>query len=257
MNTEFMLELQQVGKVFPGQGRHGTVVALDALSLSIRSGEFVAVVGPSGCGKSTLIDLIAGFSLPTTGKLLAQGKAITGPGPERVVVFQDHAVFPWYTALGNVAYGLRRQGMSRCEARERAYEALNRVGLAEFAYAYPATLSGGMRQRVALARALVLRPRILLLDEPFASLDANTRARLQDELIDLRREYGWTVLFVTHTLSEALYLADRVVVLDRPPIGLRGIETVDLAHPRHRHDPRLAQQRELLQAYLGNSLDEH
>lgn len=256
MSTDTALSLRQVRKVFAGQGHHGDVVALNALDLTINKGEFVAIVGPSGCGKSTLIDLAAGFAFPTSGTITAGGRPILGPSPERVVVFQDHAVFPWYTALGNVAYGLRRQGLPRTEARTRARQALVQVGLGDFVHAFPATLSGGMRQRVALARALVLRPGLLLLDEPFASLDANTRTRLQDELTALWQEYGWTVIFVTHTLSEAVYLADRVVVLDRPPVGLQTIESIELPRPRNRRDPLLLERIEQLRACLGNSLDE-
>ncbi|MEZ4600091.1 MAG: ABC transporter ATP-binding protein [Syntrophotaleaceae bacterium] len=251
MSTEISLALDHVGKVFPGQGRQGGVTALSGLELEIKRGEFVAVVGPSGCGKSTLIDLLAGFTRPTSGSILAAGRPVTGPGPDRVVVFQDHAVFPWYTAIGNVAYGLRRQGVPRQEARKRAGEALVRVGLGEFLHAHPFALSGGMRQRVALARALVLNPEVLLLDEPFAALDAVTRARLQDELTALWMEFGWTVIFVTHTLAEAVYLADRVVMLDRPPAGLRGIESVDLPRPRHRRDARLIEYVERLDERLG------
>jgi NitT/TauT family transport system ATP-binding protein len=239
MGLEQTLALHRVRKVFPGQGRQGEVVALAGIDLKVSRGEFVAIVGPSGCGKSTLIDLVAGFTLPTAGSVVANGRQVSGPGPDRVVVFQDHAIFPWYTALGNVAYGLRRQGVPRHGARSRAHEALARVGLGEFAHAYPATLSGGMRQRVALARALVLRPEILLLDEPFAALDSGTRFRLQDELAGLWQDFGWTVLFVTHTLDEAVYLADRVVVLDRSPAGVRAIESIDLPRPRDRRDPRL------------------
>ncbi|WP_225073258.1 ABC transporter ATP-binding protein [Desulfuromonas sp. CSMB_57] len=256
MSTEAALVLHQVGKIFPGQGRQGGITALDSLDLEIRRGEFVAVVGPSGCGKSTLIDLLAGFTRPTCGSIMTGSRPVSGPGPDRVVVFQDHAVLPWYTALGNVAYGLRRQGVPKGEAKRRAREALVRVGLEEFLHAHPAALSGGMRQRVALARAMVLNPEILLLDEPFAALDAVTRARLQDELTVLWQEFGWTVIFVTHTLAEAVYLADRVVVLERPPAGLRGIETIDLPRPRRRRDGRIIACTEHLDARLSGGLDE-
>lgn len=251
MGSDQGLLLRGVGKIFPGRGRQGDVPALEGLDLEVAGGEFLAIVGPSGCGKSTLIDLVAGFTLPTSGSITIQGAPVHGPGPDRVVVFQDHAVFPWYTALGNVAYGLRRRGATRREARSRAREALVRVGLGDFIHAYPATLSGGMRQRVALARALVLRPRILLLDEPFASLDSATRFRLQDELIEIWREYCWTVLFVTHTLGEAVYLADRVVVLDRAPTGVRVVEAIDVPRPRDRRDPRLLCLSERLSACMA------
>ena len=255
MINDPILELRQVRKVFPGQGRQEAVVALDGLDLTLNTGEFVAIVGASGSGKSTLIDLVAGFAHPTSGTVTVKGKPVLTPGPDRVVVFQDHAVFPWYTALDNIAYGLRRQGMRSRQARGLAQEALSQVGLTDFTHAYPATLSGGMRQRVALARALVLRPDILLLDEPFASLDAVIRSRLQDELTELWQRFGWTVLFVTHILSEAVYLADRVVVLDRPPSGLRTIERIMLPRPRNRLNAQLTQQTEELKARMDGYLD--
>ncbi len=235
-----LLELRQVSKIFGGQDGRADVTALRGLNLTLHAGEFLAVVGASGSGKSTLIDLAAGFTRPSAGEVLLEGRAVAGPGPDRVVVFQDHAVFPWYTAEGNVAYGLRRQGVSRAEARARACEALEQVGLKDFVKAWPVSLSGGMRQRVALARALVLRPSILLLDEPFASLDVMTRHRLQDQLVALWRQYGWSVIFVTHMLDEAVHLADRVVVLHRPPYGLGCQENVVAPRPRRRDDAALA-----------------
>ena len=235
-----LLELRQVSKIFGGQDGRADVTALRGLNLTLHAGEFLAVVGASGSGKSTLIDLAAGFTRPSAGEVLLEGRAVAGPGPDRVVVFQDHAVFPWYTAEGNVAYGLRRQGVSRAEARGRAREALEQVGLKDFVKAWPVSLSGGMRQRVALARALVLRPSILLLDEPFASLDVMTRHRLQDQLVTLWRQCGWSVIFVTHMLDEAVYLADRVVVLHRPPHGLGCQENVVAPRPRRRDDAALA-----------------
>lgn len=253
MNSDApLLELRGVRKAFVCDGRDEPVIALDGLDLTVAAGEFVAVVGPSGSGKSTLLDLVAGFDRPTAGTVLLRGKPIAGPSPDRVVVFQDHAVFPWLTALGNVAYGLRRQGLGRKQTREQAMDALSRMGLAAFARAYPATLSGGMRQRVALARALVLRPRILLLDEPFAALDAVTRRRLQDELVALWQAYGWAVIFVTHALSEAVTLAGRVVVLDRPPAGLCADRSIEVPRPRDRRDPRLAAHVEALRRRLGS-----
>ncbi|MDD4701626.1 MAG: ABC transporter ATP-binding protein [Desulfovibrio sp.] len=235
-----LLELRQVSKVFDGQDASAHVTALSGFDLTLHAGEFLAVVGASGSGKSTLIDLVAGFTRPSAGEVLFQGRNVTGPGPDRVVVFQDHAVFPWYTAEGNVAYGLRRQGVRRKEARAQAREALAQVGLKDFVKSWPVALSGGMRQRVALARALVLHPSILLLDEPFASLDVMTRHMLQDQLIALWRESGWGVIFVTHMLDEAAYLADRIVVLNPPPRGLRGQEVVTIPRPRHRDDVALA-----------------
>ena len=234
-----ILQLRGVNKSFPAPGGKGHMAALSDLNLSVAKGEFLSVVGPSGGGKSTLINLVAGFIKPTRGEVLEKDQRITGPGPDRVVVFQDHAVFPWYTTLENIAYGLRRQKLPKQKIIEKAHEALDLVGLSAFAKAYPTTLSGGMRQRVALARALVLRPDILLLDEPFAALDAATRARLQDELLHLWGMCGWTVLFVTHNLAEAVYLADRVALLNPPPQGLCDIVSIDIPRPRNRQDESL------------------
>jgi NitT/TauT family transport system ATP-binding protein len=256
MTIEPALSIRYLRKVFEGEGRQGSVVALDGLSVDVPPGQFVAVVGPSGCGKSTLVDLIAGFTAPTAGTITAHGQPVQRPGPDRVVVFQDHAVFPWYTALGNVAYGLRRQGLSRRKARKQAAAALERMGLRDFAHAYPNALSGGMRQRVALARALVLRPRILLLDEPFAALDAVTRARLQDELLALWQDHGWTVIFVTHVLAEAVYLADRVIMIDRPPVGFHDDRPVDLPRPRRRRDEAVLELTESLASTMQSLSDQ-
>lgn len=234
-----VLHLNQVGKIFKAQSGPGPVKALENINLSISAGEFLALAGPSGSGKSTLINLIAGFIKPTAGRILHKGQVVSKPGPDRIVVFQDQAVFPWYTARDNIAYGLRRQKISRQEIQVKTEAALALVGLAEFADAYPASLSGGMRQRVALARALVLEPEILLLDEPFAALDSVTRNHLQDELLKLWQTYDWTVIFVTHNLAEAVYLADRVAVLHPPPVGLSQIVPINIKHPRTRRTAEL------------------
>ena len=229
-----ILRLNKVQKTFAVPGGKASLTALSELDLAVFAGEFLAVVGPSGSGKSTLINLIAGFIAPTSGGIVKNGAPIKGPGPDRVVVFQDHAVFPWYTVLDNIAYGVRAQNLSRREASGRVQEALSLVGLRDCAHMYPAALSGGMRQRVALARALVLRPDILLLDEPFAALDAVARSRLQEELLRLWKRYGWTVIFVTHNLVEAVCLADRVAVLNPPPYGLKSVMPVPVPRPRER-----------------------
>lgn len=234
-----ILYLSGVRHVFPDPATRGKREVLNVPELRVHRGEFLAVLGPSGGGKSTLINLIAGFFPPSGGNIFKNRQIVRGPGPDRVVVFQDHAVFPWYTALENAAYGLRGQKYSRKKAKEKALEALRLVGLADFAQAYPATLSGGMRQRVALARALALQPDILLLDEPFASLDAATRTRLQDELLHLRDLWRPTIIMVTHSPAEAVYLADRVALLHPPPHGLDRIFSVPVPRPRNRHDPAL------------------
>ena len=217
--------------------KSGRYCSLSIPELSVRRGEFLVVTGPSGSGKSTLLNLIAGFFLPSKGKVLKNGSPIAGPGPDRVMVFQDHAIFPWFTALQNAAYGLRGQGIGRKEAEQRAMEALVLTGLADAAHLYPAELSGGMRQRVALSRALAMNPDILLLDEPFASVDEAGRAHLQDELLQLWERFRWTVVMVTHDLKEAVQLADRVVMLHTPPRGMDRVFDVDIPRPRRADSP--------------------
>ncbi|MFW5750470.1 MAG: ABC transporter ATP-binding protein [Planctomycetota bacterium] len=245
------LRIRALSKTFAAVGAQGSCTALDRIDLDLEAGQFLAVVGPSGSGKSTLLDCIAGFERPSAGTIDCHGDRVRGPAPDRVVVFQDHAIFPWFTALGNVAYGLRRQGLRRGAARHRARAALEHMGLGAFAHAYPAALSGGMRQRVALARAWVLRPRLLLLDEPFAALDAGTRIRLQDDLLALWTELGCSVVFVTHTISEAVHLADRVVVLRPPPLGICADRTIGAPRPRDRRDSALGVLAEELTQALG------
>ena len=235
----YILHLAGVRKSFPGPSGRGQLEALHVSELTVRRGEFLAVAGPSGGGKSTLINLIAGFFPPTEGTILKNGNPLHGPGPDRVVVFQKHALFPWFTAFENVAYGLHRRKLPAKDRQTRVEYALNMVGLSDFSQAYPASLSGGMCQRVALARALVLRPDILLLDEPFASLDAVTRIRLQDELLQLWECHGWTVILVTHNLDEAVYMADRVALLYPPPQGLKRVLTVDIPRTRSRNNAKV------------------
>ncbi len=234
-----ILYLSGIRHIFPDPATGGNREVLRISELRVHCGEFLTVLGPSGGGKSTLLNLIAGFFPPSEGSIVKNKHIVCGPGPDRVLVFQDHAVFPWYTALENAAYGLRGQKYSRTKAREKALEALRLVGLADFAQAYPTTLSGGMRQRVALARALALQPDILLLDEPFASLDAATRTRLQDELLHLRNLWDSTIIMVTRSPDEAVYLADRVALLHPPPRGLDRIFSVHVPRPRNRYDPAL------------------
>ncbi|MWB98794.1 ABC transporter ATP-binding protein [Agromyces seonyuensis] len=189
------------------------VLALADVDLSIASGEFVAVVGASGCGKSTLLRILAGFEEASEGEVSVGGVPVRGPGPDRGVVFQDYGLFPWLTVAENVGYGPRRRGAKRADARALATRFLETVGLTRFADRYPGQLSGGMQQRVAIARVLANDPSVLLMDEPFGALDALTRSELQVELRRIHRETQTTVLFVTHSIEEAVFLADRVVVM--------------------------------------------
>src|SRR5450755_4149907 len=194
----------------PAVGRE--VLALENISLEVREREFLALLGPSGCGKSTLLYLIGGFLPTETGKILVDGKPVRGPGPDRGIVFQHFALFPWKTVRGNVLYGLERQGMPKHEREKRAMDFIELVGLRGFEDSYPSQLSGGMRQRTAIARTLAFDPKILLMDEPFGALDAQTRGLMQSELLRIWQRTPKTVIFVTHDVQEAVYLADRVAV---------------------------------------------
>ena len=205
------IEIARLGKTYVTG--NGSVAALADVDLSIAHGEFIALVGASGCGKSTLLRIVAGFELATIGRVTLNGELVDRPHPERGVVFQDYGLFPWLTVRENVAYGPRQAGASRSEAREIADRWVTAVGLERFAGKYPRQLSGGMQQRVSIARVLANDPAVLLMDEPFGALDALTRTNMQGELARIHRETGTTVVFVTHSIEEALFLADRVVVM--------------------------------------------
>jgi NitT/TauT family transport system ATP-binding protein/sulfonate transport system ATP-binding protein len=222
----------QVGKRFAPRSGGAPVTALEGLSLGIADRSFVCLVGPSGCGKSTLLNLLAGFETPTSGAVLLDGRPVQGPAPDRGVVFQEAALFPWLTVLGNVCYGPQRRGISRSVYIPAARALLEKVGLARFADNYPAELSGGMRQRTAIARALVNDPEVLLLDEPFGALDAQTRAMMQELLLSIWERDQRTVLFVTHDVEEAVFMADRVIVMSRPPGRIMADVAIDLPRPR-------------------------
>jgi len=230
-----MIRLENIAKCYPAAngGPDGHVVLRD-VSLAVAPGELLCVLGPSGCGKSTLLNLVAGFIRPTSGRVLFAGREVAAPGPDRGVVFQDPTLLPWLTVRRNVEFGLRAAGVPAERRRGLAAEAVRLVGLDGFEDAYPHVLSGGMRQRAALARVLVLRPEALLMDEPFGALDANSRERLQDELLGIWQAHRRTVLFVTHHVEEAAYLADRVVLLGPPAAGIRDEMTVELPRPRDR-----------------------
>ncbi len=224
------LRLVEVSKTYHADGR--AVEALAGVSLEVRQGEFVALVGPSGCGKTTLLHLVAGLEAPSSGQILLAGEPIRGCGRERVLVFQEPTLFPWLTAMDNVAFGLQTAGVPLQERRACAFALLESLGLAGFATSYPHQLSGGMRQRVAIARALAISPQVLLLDEPFASVDALTREALQEELLRLWAARRPTILFVTHSREEALRLADRVIVLSHRPGRVRAELVLPMARPR-------------------------
>jgi NitT/TauT family transport system ATP-binding protein len=215
------------------QPRTGTRLrALDRVNLAIDDGEFVSIVGPSGCGKTTFLSVVDGLIPATGGHILVDGTAVTRPGPDRAVVFQDASLLPWRTVLRNVLYGLECIGVPRREARERAEHFVALVGLRGFEHSYPHELSGGMQQRVNLARALVMDPKILLMDEPFASLDAQTREAMQEELLRIWQAAGKTVLFVTHQIEEAIFLSDRVIVFSARPGRVRDSVAIDIERPR-------------------------
>ncbi|MFP4530404.1 MAG: ABC transporter ATP-binding protein, partial [Halodesulfurarchaeum sp.] len=231
----------------------GQTTALSEVSLSVQPGELLTVVGPSGCGKTTLIRLVAGLEAPTAGRVQVDGRDVTGPAPERPVVFQEPRLFPWLTARENVAFGLRELNRDEQEIEGRASALLDAVGLEDAAEAYPAELSGGMKQRVGLARALAVEPPVLLMDEPFGSVDAHTRRRLQDDLLEVWEHAGRTVLFVTHDIVEAVYLGDRVAVMGTDPGRIRETVSVDVSRPRERAGPTLAALREqILDLIEGN-----
>ena len=224
------ISFRNVSKVF-GEGA-GAFTALRNLNLDIADGEIVTVVGPSGCGKSTAMNIVAGLTDVTAGECLVDGKPVAGPGPDRGVIFQQYALFPWLTVRENVAFGLMLQGMDRKARDARADHYLSLVGLADFGDAYPKTLSGGMKQRCAIARAYAVNPSVLLMDEPFGALDALTRVRLQDQLLDTWSKDRRTVMFITHDVDEAVYIAHRVIVLAARPGRLQEIIDVNLPFPR-------------------------
>ncbi|MEV4129907.1 ABC transporter ATP-binding protein [Nocardia sp. NPDC049707] len=226
-----ILQIDDVSKRY--DGRSGPVQAVGSISIEVRADEFVSVVGPSGCGKTTLLRCISGLLAPSTGATRLNGKVVTGPPSEMAVVFQDYArsLFPWMTVAENVDLPIRRR-RERAERESLVTESLKAVGLTDFARHYPWQLSGGMQQRVAIARALAYQPQVLLMDEPFASVDAQTRAELEDVVLDVKARFGMTVLLVTHDIDEAVYMSDRVIVLSKPPSTVQTNLTVDLPFPR-------------------------
>src|SRR5687767_3352125 len=233
-----MLEISQLGKTY-GEGESATH-AIGSISFGIEEKEFVCVVGPSGCGKTTLLKCISGLLAPSTGTVELRGRAVTEPPPEMALVFQEYSrsLLPWMSVRGNVTLPLRHKKLGKGETKRLVEEAVEAVGLTGFIDRYPWELSGGMQQRVAIARALAYQPAILLMDEPFASVDAQTRGDLEDLVLQVREQFGVTVLFVTHDIDESVYLADRIIVLTPSPTEVREVLSVDLPHPRDQVDTK-------------------
>jgi ABC-type nitrate/sulfonate/bicarbonate transport system ATPase subunit len=226
-----ILQVSGVAKTFAGHG--GGTVALESTDLLVQENDFITILGPSGCGKSTLLRMVAGLEAPTSGAIALEGRAVTGPGADRGMVFQSYTLFPWLTVLQNVCFGLREKGLPAAQRHEIARHFIDKVGLKGFEAHFPKQLSGGMQQRTALARALANDPRILLMDEPFGALDHQTRELMQELLLGIWEEQRKTVLFVTHDIDEAIFMANRVVVMSARPGRIKCDLPVPLEHPRH------------------------
>jgi NitT/TauT family transport system ATP-binding protein len=250
VNHDRMISFDSVTKAFPHNGS-GTTTVLRNLSFDVRQGDFTCILGPSGCGKSTLLNLVAGFLKPDTGSITIDQKPVQGPGPDRAMVFQDPTLFPWLTVLQNIMFGLRRKGLDKAECRRQAMHYLEFTGLGHAAAQYPYALSGGMRQRAAIARVLALHPMVLLMDEPFSALDANTREHLQEELQNIHSAGKETFMYVTHSVSEAAYLADRIIILGDRGTVAHDIE-VTIKRPRKRSSTELLELKTLLRSHLAH-----
>lgn len=248
------VQIEDVSKVYESQD--GQVHALDRISFDIYQGEFVCLLGPSGCGKTTLLRIIAGFEEPTTGRVELDGQMVAGPTTDLGVVFQEYLLFPWLTVRGNVMFGLKEQELSEQAREQRAQAMIDLVGLDGFEDSYPKGLSGGMKQRVGIARALAVDPSILLMDEPFGSVDAQTRDRLHQELISIWDETGKTIVFVTHNVEEAIKLADRIIVLSRSPGRIREQLNIGLDRPRKRTDGEFVRYQDRLMELIHTAGDE-
>lgn len=229
--------------VIPEEGESAEeFLALEDFNLQIKKGEFITIVGPSGCGKSTFLDILAGLSKPTSGEIHIDGKLITGPDLDRGIILQGYALFPWLNVRQNIEFGLDIKGISKAERREISNKFIKLVGLDKFENRYPHELSGGMKQRVAIARALAYDPEVLLMDEPFAAVDAQTRELLQEELLDIWEKTNKTIVFITHSIEEAIFLADRVVVMSSNPGRIEEIIEINLKRPRNTVDIRASKE---------------
>ena len=243
-----ILDVRGVGKIYELNGQK--IEALRGADLVVKKGEFVCLIGASGCGKSTLLRIVAGFEKPTTGQALMWDKPVTGPAPDRGMVFQDYGLFPWLTVRQNIAFGPASRGLPKAEVRDTVERFVTMVGLTRFADAWPHQLSGGMKQRVAIARVLANDAEMVLMDEPFGALDAMTRERLQDELLEIWQRTKLTVLFVTHSIEEAIFLADRVVVMEPGPGRIASEHRIDLPRPRDVASPEFNEVRREMSARL-------
>jgi ABC-type nitrate/sulfonate/bicarbonate transport system ATPase subunit len=226
------LKIDQISRTFPAQHGHPPTRALEPIDLSVANNDFVTILGPSGCGKSTLLRIVAGLDRPTSGRVILDGKEVSGPGADRGMVFQSYTLFPWLTVRENIAFGLRERGVSEAERNKIANGFVHRIGLSGFENHWPKQLSGGMQQRTAIARALANDPKILLLDEPFGALDNQTRVLMQEMLLGIWERDQKTVLFVTHDIEEAIFLGSRVIVMSARPGRIKAEIAVDLPHPR-------------------------
>lgn len=247
------VELQNIHKFYERDGQQISI--LEDINLTVNEGESVALLGPTGCGKSTLIYLIAGLRFPDKGAVLVDGKPVEKPGQDRVVMFQDSALFPWLTVLGNVEFGLKMMGISKIERRQKAVEMLKMVHLSRFINAYPHELSGGMKQRTALARSLVMDPKILLMDEPFAALDAQTRNLLQIELSEICQKTNKTIILVTHNVREATFLADSVYEITARPGKIKASYPIRVPRPRREGDAALLLIQNQIMASLKDEIE--
>jgi len=245
------LKAEQISKSFV-TSKGEKVDALGDVTFTIQDKEFVCIVGPSGCGKTTLLRIIAGLDTPSGGKAELGGKEIVGPSPKMAMIFQEYSLYPWRTVLDNIAFGLEVQGVEKDARYAAARKYLHLVGLGEFETSYPYELSGGMRQRVAVARALAVEPQVLLMDEPFGALDAQTRNSMQTELLEIWEKTRKTVIFVTHSVDEAVFLADRIFVLSTRPSKIREIIDVPLPRPRDRTSVRFAEIRRYVLSLIQN-----
>jgi NitT/TauT family transport system ATP-binding protein len=236
VNRPARISFQNVALEFPGES--GPVKVVDDVSYDIGNGEFVSVIGPSGCGKTTMMNMVAGFLKPTSGSVKVDGKPVKGPGPDRGVIFQEYGVFPWLTVRDNIDFGLTLSANKalKAERKEICERYMKLMGLSDFADAYPKMLSGGMRQRLAIARAYAVKPQFLLMDEPFGALDAQTRAHMQDLLLQALQTEGKTVMLITHSVEEAVYMSSRIIVMTARPTRIREIIEVPFPYPR---DPSL------------------